>query len=390
MYMITINVTGDKDSLVISGSVNGKAFGVSYDEQKYQEMLALQEKASKVSTMAELQTIVEQFLPLTKESYKEVVETACPYIFVNKHNNKYYLKYKNVMSKEELPQAFVDKILLCVEKHLPIEPLIKCWVRFLRNPNYTADKARRFADYITAPYVNQSVYEELTKEGLSHEIATQRATTTQVAITMEGLICGYKVSKEVLHRYELNENEEVVTKSRYKKFVDPDTGIVTYNDPEFAEDRLFEPAIMGKNGDEFYCDDKKGHHIRVGQVHRLESWDQVNCNDNVAGRPGLHVGGLHYIHGYQTEGTVTHNVLIDPMDIGAIVGVENGGDGAMRCKRYYVLSTFNSVNRTVYHSSTYAAMNDAEYAAAVQEAVEKTKAAHDEIDAEAQRRISLL
>src|SRR5688572_1923002 len=105
--MITINVTGEKDSMVISGSVSGVPFGVSYDEQKYQEMYRLQEEAGKAETMEELNAIVEQFKPLTKESYKELVETASPYIFVNKHNNKFYLKYNDVLSKEELPQAFV-------------------------------------------------------------------------------------------------------------------------------------------------------------------------------------------------------------------------------------------------------------------------------------------
>jgi len=388
--MITINVTGEKDSLVISGSINGIPFGVSFDEQKYQEMQRLQEEAGKVQTMEELKAIVDKFMPLTKESYKEVVETACPYIYVNKHNNKFYLKYNNVMSKEELPQAFVDKILTCVEKNLTVTPLIKCWVRFLRNPNYSAKKAALFAEYINAPYVNQELVDQLLKEGLSLQIATQRATTTQVSITMEGLICGYKVSREVLHRYELNEDEDVVTKSRYKKHVDPDTGLVTYDEPQFAEDRLFEPAVMGKNGDEFFCGDNKGHFIKVGQIHYLESWDQVDCRDSVTGVKGLHVGGLRYIQGYQTEGTVTHNVLIDPMDIGAIVGLGTGNDGAMRVRRYYPISTFNTANRTIYHSSTYAAMNDAEYAAAVQEAVEKTRAAHEEIDAEAKRKAALV
>jgi len=389
--MITINVTGEKDSLVISGSINGAPFGVSFDEQKYQEMLRLQAEAGKVQTMEELKAIVEQFMPLTKESYKEIVETNCPYIYVNKHNNKYYLKYNNVLSKEELPQIFVDKILACVEKNLTITPLIKCWVRFLRNPKYSKRKAKLFAEYINAPYVNRQLVEDLLKEGLSEQIATQRATTTQVSITMEGLICGYKVSQEILHRYDLNEDEEVVRKSRYKKSVDPDTGLIAYEDPAFDEERLFEPAVMGQQGDEFFCGEKKGHFIRVGQVHYLESWDQVNCNDEVTGKPGLHVGGLRYIEGYQQgEGRVTHNILIDPMDIGAIVGLGTGNDGAMRVRRYFVLDTFKKANKTIYHSSTYAAMNDAEYAAAVQEAVEKTQAAKDEIDAEAKRKTALI
>jgi len=41
----------------------------------------------------------------------------------------------------------------------------------------------------------------------------------------------------------------------------------------------------------------------------------------------------------------------------------------MTVKRYFVHSTFDSVNKNIYHSSTYAALTDAEYAKIVEEAV---------------------
>jgi hypothetical protein len=385
MSMVNINRT----ETLISGSINGKPFSVTYDEKKYALMKELELKASQVETMEDLRAIVAELEPLTKESYKEIVETACPYLFVNKHTNKFYLQFNNVLSSKAIPQALVDRILTSVEKKIDITPLIKCWIRFLRNVNYSDSKAVLFAQYINATYTDSKVASTLQREqGLSNEVAGALATTPQVAITLEGLIVGYKVSKEILHRYDLNEEEEVVTKSRYKKTVDPDTGLVTYAEPEFVEERLFEPAIQGTSGDEFWCVgsdingtsySKKGHHIRVGASHYLDNWEQVNCNDGQSCVKGLHMGGLNYIHGYQNDGTVTHNVLVDPMDIGAVCDIHSG-DGAMRVRRYFVHSSFAGVNKNIYHSSKYAAMNDEEYKKSLEEVVNKTQMSKADMD----------
>ncbi len=210
------------------------------------------------------------------------------------------------------------------------------------------------------------------------------ATTPQVAITLEGLLVGYKVSEEVTTKFVLDENEEtVITKSRYKKSVDPDTGLVTYDKPIYAEELLFRPAIMKNGGNPFWCvgantPAQKGHLIRVGAIHYLDSWDEVNCDDNSSCVAGLHVGGLSYIKGYQTNGTVTHNVLIDPMDIGAICDI-NYGDGALRVRRYFVHSSFAGVNKNIYHSSKYAEMNDEEYKARIEEVVKATQMSKDQM-----------
>jgi len=383
--MINVNRTES----VISGSVNGKPFSVTFNEGKYSLMKSLEAKSAAAQTMDELKAIVEEFEPLTKESYKEIVETASPYLFVNKATNRFYLKYNNVISSKAVPQALVDRILISVEKNIDITPLIKCWVRFLRNPNFSNEKADLFAKYINSEYVNyERVTELMETEGLSEEAAIRLSTTPQVAITLEGLIVGYKVSEEVRERYDLNEQEEVITKSRYKKTVDPDTGMVTYAEPEYVEERLFIPAVQRMSGDEFWSVgvdvnnqhySKKGHHIRVGASHFLDSWDQVDCNDNRTCVKGLHIGGLSYIHGYQNEGTVTHNILVDPADIGAVCNIDHS-DGAMRVKRYFVHSSFAGVNKNIYHSSKYAAMNDAEYRKSLEEVVTKTQMAKEELD----------
>lgn len=378
----------------ISGAYNGKPFGVAYSEEKWNAMKGLEDKANSVSTMEELKPILEEFELLTQESYKELVETASPWIYVNKATNKFYLKLRaadasgfDVISSVPLPKSFVDRILTSVDKKIDTLPLVKAFIRFLRNPNFTTAKASKFASYINAKHVNSSLQAELTAKGLSREVATERATSTQVAVTDEGLICCYKVSKEVDWKYELNEDEEKVQKSRYKPTIDDVTGLITYAVPEHVEDRLFMPAVMGDGGDTFLCGDKLGHVIKVGYLHALEKWDQVDCNDNRAGCPGLHVGNQDYIRGYQSAGTVTHYVFVDPMHIGAIV---DGQDGAMRVKQYFVYASFAGTNRGIYHSSNYGKLTDDEYRTMLQEAIKATGELKEGADAQLEEKKALI
>jgi hypothetical protein len=388
--MIIVNRTGDW----ISGSVNGKSFSVSYSDERFQVLSGAAKKAEEVETMEEFQGIINTIQPFLEEDFKTLVETATPYLYVNRATKEYFLKYNGTVSNKAIPQPLVDKILTSIEKGIDINPLVKLWARFLRNPNYSTRLAERFVEYIMQPYTNLTLAQELFDKGMSKTVAEEAATTTQVAITVEGLLVCYKVSREILIRYELNEDEEVITKSRYKKVVDPDSGEVSFEEPAFVEDRLFEPALMGQTGDAFMCEDlqgngKLGHFIKVGHVHYLESWDQVDCSE-MACCKGLHVGGLKYIHGYQSSGTVTHNILVDPMDIGTIVGMGCGDDGAMRVRRYMVYSTMNGVNKNIYHHAKFAALTDADYALAVKEAVEKTIDTREELQAELNRQHALL
>lgn len=387
--MIAVNRQDD----LITGYVNGKPFGIAFSQERYDAMKALELKAAQATDMDELTSIIEEFQPLMKEDYKELVEHAegGKFLFVNRHTGKIYLTINGVVSNIPLPQALVDRIITSVEKNIDVLPLVKCWARFIRpvkgRPEYTDQRGKDFAAFINADYVNNKYAEELMDTaGLSLEGATKRATTKQVSITQEGLLVGYKVSKEILTKYDLNEEEEVIEKSRYKKSVDPDTGMVTYDEPKHVEDRLFEPYVMGKTGDEFLCGDKPGHFIRVGCVHALDSWDKVGY----PGNKGLHFGGLRYISGYQQEGTVTHNIFVDPMDIYGIAGLGYGSDGACTTKRYFVHSSFAGVNRSIYHSSEYAKLTDNEYADLFQEAVEQATQDIDKIHDQLEQRKALM
>lgn len=379
----------------ITGMVNGKSFSCTYSEEKYNAMKTLEDESLRVTTMDELKNIVAQFEPMTKESYKELVESKTPHLMVNTTTNQFFLKVGNYVSNKALPAAFADRIIKAVEKGIEIEPLIKAWARFLRpipgRPAYSQERAMQFAEYISAPYVNEDRAEELMKtEGLSAEVARQQATTTQVAITREGLLVCYKVSEEVTTKFALDDEGNKIVVDRYAKTIDPDTGVITYQEPEYAEDRVFRPAIMGNNGDEFMCEDMSGnkslgHRIRVGCSHYLQSWDQVSR----PGCKGLHCGGLAYIKGYQSPGTVTHNIFVDPADIHSI-NIGWGSDGAMTTKKYFVHSSFAGVNKGIYHSSTYAAINDAEYAMLLQQVISVENAQKvKEIDSDMDEAVAL-
>tara|TARA_Y100000356_G_C11259076_1_gene292209 strand:+ start:1719 stop:2891 length:1173 start_codon:yes stop_codon:yes gene_type:complete len=370
--MITINVIEGR----ISGSYGDTPFSVNYDEVTYNKMVTLQSKAEEVTTMDEYNALMEEFAKLTVQDYKTTIETDCPWIHVNEATGQFFLTYGGVVSSIPMPQALVDRILASMDKEAEYLPLIKMWIRFLRNPilrkkmdNGNGENfANRFFNFVNLEYVHPKLKKELMEDhGLSEEVAERRATMYQMKITKEGLLNGYKVSEEVLTKYDTETGEEV---DRYKRMFDPDTGEISGDGlPEHVEDRLFQPAIMGTSGDAFYCEGpngyaKPGHFIKVGCTHRLPDWSYVNTNDNQFCVKGLHFGGLKYIACYRGE---IHNIFVDPMHVGA---VPDDHDGAIRCLQYFVHSSLAGVNGSIYHSSTYAAKTDEEWEEMRKEAVE--------------------
>ena len=370
--MITINVIEGR----ISGSYGDTPFSVNYDEVTYNKMVTLQSEAEEVTTMDEYNALMEEFAKLTVQDYKTTIETDCPWIHVNEATGQFFLTYGGVVSSIPMPQALVDRILASMDKEAEYLPLIKMWIRFLRNPilrkkmdNGNGENfANRFFNFVNLEYVHPKLKKELMEDhGLSEEVAERRATMYQMKITKEGLLNGYKVSEEVLTKYDTETGEEV---DRYKRTFDPDTGEISGDGfPEHVEDRLFQPAIMGNSGDAFYCEGpngyaKPGHFIKVGCTHRLPDWSYVNTNDERSCVKGLHFGGLKYIAWYSGE---IHNIFVDPMHIGA---VPDDHDGAIRCLQYFVHSSLVGVNGSIYHSSTYAAKTDEEWEEMRKEAVE--------------------
>lgn len=379
--MININRVGGS----ITGSANGKNFGVKYTPEKYKTMSDIADRANAADSIDDLNNALQDFAPFMKDGYAELIETACPNLSVNDETGKFYLKTTDgvTISSKALPQPLVERILISVEKGIDFLPIVKFWTRWLRT-NPTDLKSIRLANYVNQTTVDYDLKAELEKDGVAAAVALERATVYQTPITKEGLLCTYKVSREVLTKFD--KDGKIVP--RYGKEVDEDTGEVTSNIPLEVEDRLFEPAVVGNRYDEFYCytldqafqKPKPGHFIRVGRVHELPSWDQVNCNDNQSGVKGLHCGNLDYIKGFQDSGTVTHNTFIDPFDIGAIT---NDGSGALRVRKYYTHSSTIGINRSIYHSSNFAALNDMEWDELRKAAIKASEVKAKEAEAQA-------
>ncbi len=359
--MITLNVIDD----VISGSYGDKNFSVTYSKELYESMMVLKGLADDAVSMAEYQDTLQKFAELAVEDYTATIETECEHIHVNKATGQFFLKSNGVVSSYPMPQALVDRIFESIDKGLSFLPLVKMWTRWLRNPilrkkGVDADFSERFFNFVNLKYVHPKLKEELMEEhGLSEEVAERRATMYQMKITSEGLLNGYKVSREIMHKFDRETGEQV---DRYKRTFNPDTGEIEGDGlPEHVEDRLFEPAVMGSSGDAFYCEGVNGygspqHFIKVGCRHRLPDWSHVDTNDNRSCVKGLHLGGLKYIACYSGE---IHNIFVDPMHIGA---VPDDNTGAIRCLEYFVHSSLVGVNGSIYHSSTYAEMTDAQWA----------------------------
>lgn len=373
--MITINLIGDNVSITIGED----AHVIPYDAESYAEVSACAEAANSSETVEEYNKCVETMrkivngYTLTMES---LIVSKCDYLAYNELTGQYFLTYDNdQISDIPMPESLVERIMDSIDKSIDFMPIIKLWTRFLRNPNLSKkgeDFAKRFADFVNMKYVHPQLMEKYLKQGLTAQKAQELATVYQIKITNEGLLNGYKVSSEILHKFDAESGEQV---PRYKRTFNVDTGeIESEGLPEFVEDRLFEPAVMGKSGDAFYCGETKGHFIRVGKLHALESWDQVNCNDELSCVKGLHIGGLYYINEYSGE---IHNVFVDPMHIGAIPDSSNG---AIRCLQYFVHSSLAGVNGSMYHSSTYAALTDEQWEEMRAEALEMNKKAKHKVE----------
>ena len=365
--MISINVIDDK----ISGSYGDKTFCVDFNKEVYAIMSDLAEKANTAVTIEDYKKTLDLFEPLTVQDYTKTIQDKCEHIHVNKSTGEFFLAYNGVVSSIPMPEALVERIYESMDKGLDFMPLVKMWTRWLRNPvlrtkmekGWGNEFCERFFNYINLKYVHPTLKKELMEEhGLSEEVAERRATMYQMKITKEGLLNGYKVSHEILTKFKEGEDGEAIEVPRYKRTFNVDTGeIESEGLPEHVEDRLFQPAIMGSSGDAFFCEGVNGyakpnHFIKVGCTHRLPGWDYVNTNDRSSCVKGLHFGGLEYI---DCIGGEIHNIFVDPMHIGAVPDDETG---AARCLQYFVHSSLAGVNGSIYHSSTYAAKTDAEWA----------------------------
>jgi hypothetical protein len=382
--MISINVIGD----MISGSYGNTPFSRTYEKDIYKQMVKLATDADQAETVEEYNGILAEFSLLTTEDLKtrrHIADIAGDIYISRDAAGRYFMELSDgYLLDTPMPQSLVDRILDSFDTGADTTPLAKLWLRWLRNPILRRKKrkgkgdefTKRFFDFIDMKYVHPRLKTEYMEEhGLSEELAEKRATMYQVKITKEGLVNAFKVSREVLTKYDTETGEEI---PRYTRTFNPDTGEIDSDGlPEFVEDRLFEPAVW-RGGDKFYCEGANGYDspqyfIKVGCVHRLPSWDMVDTDDDRSCVPGLHVGGLKYIAWYTGE---IHNVFVDPMHVGA---VPNSVDGAIRCLQYFVHSSLVGVNGSMYHSSKYAQLTDEQWEEMKDKIIEKFNKRSDKV-----------
>lgn len=293
--MLTINVISQEGINVITGSINGTKYNVPFGQEVMDELKGLQGKYESLATVDEFEawvTKVEDVL-YRSENITDVITEVCTDLVKEGKTGRYFVTHTdqegNVhTSKYPVPDALVSVILESIDKKLDPTPVIKAWVRFMRNPNFTAAKAERFAAYITSLVVDKEEYYRLVEEeGFTSDMAEARATYNDVMISAEGQIVCKKYAKLLTEGWFIDpETNKAVKKPLFKTeddTIDMQTGVITKGKtifPEFNEELTFEPPVMGTGGDSFLCGDTLSHIIKVGQRIALENWNQVNTNDN--------------------------------------------------------------------------------------------------------------
>jgi hypothetical protein len=383
--MLTLNVTNSR----INGILDGKNFNVPFDEDVYQDLLVAQSSYEDINTQEEYAEWVDEVKAILEDDDNEenIITTVCDDLMYDSKKGFYYLKTeKGTVSNIPVPQKLVNVILESVEKGINPTPVVKAWTRFLRNPNFTEHKADLFADYITALVVDEEECDTLVlDEGYSEDKAEELSTYNDVQITQEGLIVAKKYATLITEGWVIDKETNKAVKAplfKTTKEVDQFSGEVTETTeyPDFVEELTYEPSMQGRSGDAFYCGDKKDHIIKVGEIHKLDDWSQVNCDDNQTCVKGLHVGGIRYVQSYGGGNRQLLECFVDPSEIGAICDVSPFSDGAMRVKEYFIYGAVEGRTKGIYHSSKYASKKDEEWEEMKKAAIEQSNKLVEEVN----------
>lgn len=372
-YMMILTVNQINNTL--SGIIGTEKYNIPYTKETYDALVEQETAFSEAESLEEAKATIEAARAVISAITKEATESKFgDYLVRDDKSNKFYLKLGDVVSKKALPQALVTMLLEALDKGMSIEPYVKCWAWFLKNPRYTDYKAQYFAKYLTTKYVDKVKYKELKEEGYDHEQAIAGATFNDISITKNGLLSTYKYAQVVKWKFDPTTGDRV---ERYDAEYDEETGVKTVKLPENAEDYTLMPPIMGEGGDAYFAGDVLGHRIVVGAAHRLPENARRNTQDGSFGGGGLHLGGLQYIDGYGGHGRLLLNCFVNPMHI---LGFSDSGDGAIRVDAYFVQSACFAPNKGFYNESNYLAQNKAEWEAMLSEILEKHEEAKKRID----------
>jgi hypothetical protein len=286
-------------------------YALQYTEELYKSLMAIVKRMDDATDVTAVKAVLADFTAAVEGVEKSPLKGVTDNIFMDEATGKCYLVQGGVQSSIAMPAAIKGWIMDRIDKGDTVEPIVNFWTRLLRNPNIRSkDNAERFAElvcnYVTEMRTDRIAYNQFIEEGYSEEHATQLAQAPQTPLTPSGLICTKKVvqplSDKMRYTYTWDEATGMskrVLQEGYKHEVDPETGAVSVVPTEelFNEDWIFQPYIMGTGGDAFHCGTRGlGHLIKVGEECHLDSWDQVNCNNNQSCVKGLecvaHVVGI--------------------------------------------------------------------------------------------------
>ena len=182
--MLTFNVTDQR----IIGVVNSNNFNVAYSEAVIKELKSFQ---AQLKTIEEVDTydawVADVMAVLATTEEVNTITAACNDLMFDSKTGNYYVKVDNKVSKHPVPMDLVEVILESTEKGIDPTPIVKAWIRFLRNPNFSTRKANLFAEYITKIIIDYEEVERLVEEeGYTYDKAIERSQYCDVTITTEG------------------------------------------------------------------------------------------------------------------------------------------------------------------------------------------------------------
>jgi len=285
--MLIYNIIGSGDDQRISGVIDNKPFNVIFSNKLMSSLKTLQLELETINDVDAYEVWVKNVVTSIEDADAvDLVTQACDDLMLDNRTGNYYVKVGTKVSKHPVPQPLVTVILESAEKQIDPTPIVKAWIRFLRNPNFSTHKAELFAKYITTVILDTEEIDMLmVEEGYTYEKAASRAQYRDVTITNEGLLVTKKYARLLTKGWVIDpETNEAVLEDLYKttKTVDKFSGEVTEEVayPEFTEELTFEPPVYGRGGDAFFCGDVEDHVMRVGNTIKLKDWSMVNVNDN--------------------------------------------------------------------------------------------------------------
>lgn len=274
----------------ISGNIGTDKYNIPYVKETYDTLVQYETDFANATTLEQAKDILEKAKLVVDGVTKEATQSKFgEYLVRDDNSNKFFLKLGDITSTKALPDALVTMLLEALEKGMSIEPYVKCWTWFLKNPRYSDRKAQYFAKYLTTKYVDKDKYKEYVEEGYSQEKATELATFNDISITKNGLVSTYKYAAIVNYKFDAETGDAI---DRYETTYDPETGEPTVKLPTEAEDFVLMPPIMRESGDAFFAGEALGHRIVVGATHILPDGSLLNTQDGTTGGGGLKICGL--------------------------------------------------------------------------------------------------